>query len=91
MNDYDQVIQQLKLDETRKYEFKIVRLAWLIDCNKNNCIKDDLAEYLIEKCEKKEEKEDEKQHHDHLVSDYECQRVTKLDHHNKIFTVTLMF
>ena len=85
MNDYDKIIKQLKLDELveKEHEFKIVRLKWLIDCNKNNCIINDLTEYLIEKVEVKEEKNEEKND----MFDYECQRPTKLDHKNKIFTV----
>ncbi len=84
MDDYDKVIKLLKLDEFIERKFKIVRLKWLIDCNKNNCIINDLEEYLIEKVQVKEEKHEEKNVE---IFDYECQRSTKLDHKNKILTV----
>jgi hypothetical protein len=81
LEDYEKITKLLKI--IKNYDnLQVVSLSWLIDCNKNAGYLD-FKNYMI----KKNVLEKYVENYNQLLPDYECQRVTKLDHFNKDFTV----
>lgn len=86
LDDYEKILKLLGVkNENNQLKFDVLSLNWLIESNKNECLLD-RKKYVIKKV-----KANEVEHFEDALKpslEYECQRVTKLNHYNHEFTVS---